>query len=904
MGGWRKLFVGTLFTLFAAVAILASALAWRLSLGPIPLPSLTQRFEEALSSIAPGLVAHVEHTEIAWLHHLPELRVVGVKLERRDGKLLISVPSLGVRPSLRAFAHGRLAVERLRVEGVHVSLVRDESGSLLLGSGDGGEVPLDVSALGSTGDGSDAVFLKRIRIRDTDIRLEDRAAGGRWRLDDARLDITPSGGGFELDAAARLHMTSTSSTIVRVVDLPFSAKGGVQVGQDAAIGDATFQIKAKDGSVVPAGPPGPLIALRSLVSEGSLSISSRRLELRTLRAAIGSAELDSTVSVSIDGIAQGLKLEGVLRSLPVAELERLWPPSAAAATHDWIVQNIHDGTVSRCRFAIHIPGAEAAARPLAANAVDLAFDFEGLTVDYLRELTPVEQTRGSATLDAERFEARVTGGEIGRLHLGGGQVEIQFRGGPPWLKVAADVTGPTEDVLGVLERPPLEIPQAIGIPSSNVTGKSVNHVEIELPLKHGLQRSDVVVRASGDLHETTVADLLGLGVEGGELKVRVEGRRVDVEGEAGLTGLPVAVERGRVEVAFAPDASGAADQLTVSLDGKDLRAKGKATLEGRALTNLEIERLQLAGSDLTAAITRQGDGFRASVDGSVLDLDPLLHGTGSGSQLAKRIRVPYDVDFRIQRVKVGKGVELSNAQGTGHGDGGRLTTLHTTGATANAGAIRIDLVERDSVKHLDIASDQGGSLLKALGIFEDAEGGKAVLAATVDDRNPKARIEGRLDVNDFRVTRAPVLARVLSVGSLDGIASLLQGEGLASSRARVPFVWSAGTVELHDARAIGAIGLSADGRLDRTARTIELRGNLFPAHTLNSALGKIPFIGEFLVGGEDQGIFGIAFRVSGNLDKPDVQVNPLTALAPVVLRKMFVDPFKHEDGEEHSETQP
>ena len=72
-----------------------------------------------------------------------------------------------------------------------------------------------------------------------------------------------------------------------------------------------------------------------------------------------------------------------------------------------------------------------------------------------------------------------------------------------------------------------------------------------------------------------------------------------------------------------------------------------------------------------------------------------------------------------------------------------------------------------------------------------------------------------------------------------------------------------------------------DGRLDRTARRIELRGNLFPAHTLNSALGKIPFIGEFLVGGEDQGIFGIAFRVSGNLDKPDVQVNPLTALAPV-----------------------
>src|SRR5207244_12664344 len=119
----------------------------------------------------------------------------------------------------------------------------------------------------------------------------------------------------------------------------------------------------------------------SRASEGSLPISSRRAELRTPRAAIGSAELESTVSASIDGVGKGLKLEGVLRSLPVAELERLWPPSAAPATHDWIVQNIHDGTVSRYRFAINIPGAEAAARPLAANAVDVTVDFDGLTVD-------------------------------------------------------------------------------------------------------------------------------------------------------------------------------------------------------------------------------------------------------------------------------------------------------------------------------------------------------------------------------------------------------------------------------------------------------------------------------------------------------------------------------------------
>jgi hypothetical protein len=54
----------------------------------------------------------------------------------------------------------------------------------------------------------------------------------------------------------------------------------------------------------------------------------------------------------------------------------------------------------------------------------------------------------------------------------------------------------------------------------------------------------------------------------------------------------------------------------------------------------------------------------------------------------------------------------------------------------------------------------------------------------------------------------------------------------------------------------------------------------------------VPFIGEYLVGGKDEGIFGIDYRAKGSLDNPDVSVNPLSALAPGALRKMFIDPFK------------
>jgi hypothetical protein len=49
-------------------------------------------------------------------------------------------------------------------------------------------------------------------------------------------------------------------------------------------------------------------------------------------------------------------------------------------------------------------------------------------------------------------------------------------------------------------------------------------------------------------------------------------------------------------------------------------------------------------------------------------------------------------------------------------------------------------------------------------------------------------------------------------------------------------------------------------------------------------------------------VFGIAYRVSGSLDNPNVEANPLSALAPGMLRRMFVDPFKH-DGDRPKELQ-
>ena len=75
--------------------------------------------------------------------------------------------------------------------------------------------------------------------------------------------------------------------------------------------------------------------------------------------------------------------------------------------------------------------------------------------------------------------------------------------------------------------------------------------------------------------------------------------------------------------------------------------------------------------------------------------------------------------------------------------------------------------------------------------------------------------------------------------------------------------------------------------VDWVARTIGLTGTLIPSFRLNTVLGSIPKIGNWLLGGSGEGLFGANFSITGALDNPDISVNLLSALAPGALRKLF-----------------
>jgi 3,4-dihydroxy 2-butanone 4-phosphate synthase/GTP cyclohydrolase II len=52
-------------------------------------------------------------------------------------------------------------------------------------------------------------------------------------------------------------------------------------------------------------------------------------------------------------------------------------------------------------------------------------------------------------------------------------------------------------------------------------------------------------------------------------------------------------------------------------------------------------------------------------------------------------------------------------------------------------------------------------------------------------------------------------------------------------------------------------------------------------------LAGLPLIGVILGNGSDRGLIGITFKLTGKFDQPNLQINPLSIIAPGVFRQIF-----------------
>ena len=139
----------------------------------------------------------------------------------------------------------------------------------------------------------------------------------------------------------------------------------------------------------------------------------------------------------------------------------------------------------------------------------------------------------------------------------------------------------------------------------------------------------------------------------------------------------------------------------------------------------------------------------------------------------------------------------------------------------------------------------------------------------------------QLKIYDFKLKELPVLTKILTLASLQGIADILSGEGIGFDEFEMNFKNKKDSITIEEMYATGpAISILMSGYVEKE-KLISLRGTLVPATTVNKVIGSIPILGDILVGSKTgEGVFGVSFKIKGPPKELETTVNPIKTLTP------------------------
>lgn len=350
---------------------------------------------------------------------------------------------------------------------------------------------------------------------------------------------------------------------------------------------------------------------------------------------------------------------------------------------------------------------------------------------------------------------------------------------------------------------------------------------------------------------------------------------------------PGAPATAALSIELADDHVQAIRDATLKGAGADARVS-LAFGDGGVIRRVDAPRLILGETDASGSIAqRKEGGWQVDLHGMSFDATGLMAdlGQSAGSEPAP----PLVIDAAVDRLILGPKREARAVKGQVYSDGIHWQAAALDATLFGGGKASLRFGEAGGARNFRLSSGDYGGLLRVLGLSDNVTGGQIEITGHAEDKGGRRVFVGKVDGSNYRVVHAPLFARLLSVASFSGIGGLLSGEGIPFSHLTAGFAVADGKLELRDARAYGgAIGVNANGSFDMPTNMLELSGTLVPAYSLNSVLGNLPVLGPILLGGEGEGIFGANFKIAGPVSDPKITVNPLSALAPGVLRKLFL----------------
>ena len=350
----------------------------------------------------------------------------------------------------------------------------------------------------------------------------------------------------------------------------------------------------------------------------------------------------------------------------------------------------------------------------------------------------------------------------------------------------------------------------------------------------------------------------------------------------------------------------------LEIKGQDLSIKGSMLLapKRQGLRAASFTEMRLSDVNRFAANVKLTDNVMdVQVTGDSFDARPLIRDLFGGqnrdeaSQAAAEAKAnsgrTVKVNLTVGRVYANLGEIITSVSGSLVSQSSHLTQAEINGTFLSGQPIVFRVTPVEGGREMRINGRDGGAAIRAANLYSKVAGGQIEFYALLNSDGTSVR-KGKLVLRDFEVRNEAALAELDAGGKPKRDAPRKDGprrDALRFKKLNLPFTSENRFICIGEALVRGPeLGASAAGLIRKSDGAIDIAGTITPAYALNAALGDIPLLGDIITGGKGQGIIGVTFAMGGTVDKPEFQMNPVSAVAPGFLRKFFEYSSRCEPG--------
>ena len=329
--------------------------------------------------------------------------------------------------------------------------------------------------------------------------------------------------------------------------------------------------------------------------------------------------------------------------------------------------------------------------------------------------------------------------------------------------------------------------------------------------------------------------------------------------------------------------------------GDGFKVAGDLVFNGPTLDSASFSTVQLSADDrFRLVVDRNKAGYAVAVNGDSADVRAVLgrlKNAGSGGTDGKG-KQGTSIKAKLARAVGFNGESLNNVSLSYATSGSRISAVDLSAVTESGAPVVGQMIQNGGSDAIQLTSGDAGSVARFADIYRNMRGG--LLNVRLRETT-NSGWRGSVDIRNFALVGEERLRSLVSTPTggdgrslNDAVRKEIDVSAVKFSRGFAQVRVGGGTLALENGVVRGeTVGATFQGVVRDANGQTEMTGTFMPAYGLNRLFAELPLIGIILGNGNDRGLIGITFKLSGPFDKPQLNINPLSIIAPGVFRNIF-----------------